>query len=147
MYLICINLYTVLYHHFLYLKIVRPLHENDTVFFLLLLYMYLLPRVRFDLWKLELRIIRIHLADLFARGRPEHLDDLDQLVHARIARKDRLAEQQLREDAARAPHVDLGGVIDGAEDQLRGAIVPAADVRHVRFALHQVFGAAEVAQL
>ena len=66
---------------------------------------HLLPRVRLDLRELELRVVRVHLADLLARRRAQDLDDLHQLVHAALAREQRLPEQQLRQHAARRPHV------------------------------------------
>lgn len=66
---------------------------------------YLLPRMAFDLWKLEFGVIGIHLADLLAGRCAEHFDDLHQLVDARVTREYRLAEQQFGEYAAGAPHI------------------------------------------
>jgi hypothetical protein len=40
-----------------------------------------------------------------------------------------------------APYINGGGVVGGAEDQLGRPVVAAADVRHVRLALHQELGA------
>ena len=97
--------------------------------------------------KLELLIVGIHLAYLVARGRAEHLDDLDELVDARVARKDGLTEQELGEDAAGRPYVDVARVVGGAEDELGRAIVARANVGDVELALDELLGAAEVAQL
>lgn len=80
---------------------------------------YLLPGMRLDLRELELGVVRVHLPDLLPGRRAQHLYDLHQLVHAGIAREDGLAQQQLRQDAAGAPHVYLGRVVDSPEDQLR----------------------------
>lgn len=66
---------------------------------------YLLPRMAFDLGKLEFGVVGIHLANLFARRRAEHFDDLHQLVDARVTREDRLAEQQFGEHTASTPHI------------------------------------------
>ena len=48
---------------------------------------HLLPRMGLDLRKLELGVVRVHLLDLLARGRSEHLDNLNELINTRIARK------------------------------------------------------------
>lgn len=76
---------------------------------------YLLPGVALDLRELELGVVGVHLADLFPCRRTQHLDDLDQLVHARVSREDWLAQQQLSQYAACTPHVyrrDRGGLIE-----------------------------------
>mmetsp|Transcript_15888 Transcript_15888/g.18402 ORF Transcript_15888/g.18402 Transcript_15888/m.18402 type:complete len:329 (-) Transcript_15888:80-1066(-) len=107
----------------------------------------LLPRVRLDLRELELGVVRVHGHDLlFGRG-SQHLDDLDELVDAGLAWEQRLAQQQLGDHAADAPHVDDRVVVGAAEDQLGRAVVARADVRHVGLALDQLLGRAEVAQL
>ena len=51
--------------------------------------------MRLDLWELELRVVRVHLLDLLPGGRPQHLDDLHQLVDPAVPGEDRLAEHQL----------------------------------------------------
>ena len=79
---------------------------------------YLGPGVRLDLGKLELCVVWIHLLDLFPGGRPQDLDDLHQLVHPAVPGEDGLAQHQLREDAARRPDVNVGGVVRGPEYQL-----------------------------
>jgi len=66
---------------------------------------HLLPRMGLDLRKLELGVVGVHLADLLARRRAQHLDDLHQLVDARVARKDGLAQQQFGQHATGAPNV------------------------------------------
>ena len=44
-----------------------------------------------DLWELELGIVGVHGMDLVSTGCAQDLDDLDQLVHARVAWEDWLA--------------------------------------------------------
>lgn len=46
--------------------------------------------MRFDLRKLEFRIIRIHFANLFPGRCAQYFDDLHQLIDARITWKDGL---------------------------------------------------------
>ena len=53
----------------------------------------LCPGVCFDLWELELLVIRVHLTYLLARRRAQNFDNLDQLVNATVAREDRLTQQ------------------------------------------------------
>ena len=45
--------------------------------------------------------------------------------------KTHLAQQELREDTAKGPGVNGGGVIRGAKDELRRPVVPRANVRDV----------------
>ena len=73
-----------------------------------------------DLGKLELCVVWIHLLYLLPGGSPEDLDDLHQLVHPAVPGEDRLAQHELRKHAARRPDVNVGGVVRGAEYQLRG---------------------------
>lgn len=42
---------------------------------------------------------------------------------------------------------NLGCVVGGAKNELRSAVVPGADVRHIGLLLHEDLGAAEIAQL
>lgn len=73
------------------------------------------------------------------RGQP-HLDDLHQLVDAAVPGEYGLTQQQLRQHAAGWPDVDVRRVVGGAEDELRGAVVPRADVWHVGLAANQLLG-------
>mmetsp|Transcript_8210 Transcript_8210/g.26446 ORF Transcript_8210/g.26446 Transcript_8210/m.26446 type:complete len:496 (+) Transcript_8210:183-1670(+) len=107
----------------------------------------LCPRVRLDLRELVLRVVLVHRLDLVERRRAQHLDDLDQLVDARLARKEGHAQEQLGEHAARGPDVDAAAVVGGAKDELRRAVVARADVRHVWLPLDQDLCAPKVAQL
>ena len=66
---------------------------------------YLVPRVCFDLWELELCVVGVHFTDLLLGGRAQDLDDLHQLVHAAVSREDGLAEEQLRKHAAGTPDI------------------------------------------
>ena len=61
--------------------------------------------MRFNLRKLELLVVWIHVTDLVSRRGAEDLDNLDQLVNAAVAGEDRLAEQQLGDDAPGRPNV------------------------------------------
>lgn len=49
--------------------------------------------MRFNLWKFEFGIVGVHLTYLIACRRTEDFDNLDELVYATVAGKDRLAEQ------------------------------------------------------
>lgn len=49
--------------------------------------------MRFDLRKLELGVVGIHLSDLLSSRRTQHLDNLHQLVHTRVAGEDGLAQE------------------------------------------------------
>ena len=46
-----------------------------------------------------------------------------------------------------APHVDVGRVVCGSEDELGGAVVPRTDVGDVGLSADKVLRAAEIAQL
>jgi len=61
-----------------------------------------------------------------------YLDDLYELVHATVPREDGLAQQKLGQHAAGRPDVDVGRVVGGTKDELWGAIVPWADIGHIR---------------
>ena len=131
---------------------------------------YLVEGMRLDLRELVLHVVGIHGTDLLARGRAQDLDNLHELIDARLPGKEGLPEHELGHDASGRPHVcegrglpvsesrqrkdkerpaltDLGGVVRGAKDQLRGAIVARADVRHVGLVRDQDLGASKVAQL
>lgn len=66
---------------------------------------YLAERVRLDLWELVLHVVGVHGADLIAGGCSQHLDDLYQLVNARLAWEKRLSEHQLCHDATCRPDI------------------------------------------
>ena len=69
-------------------------------------------------------------------GRPNHADDLRDLVHVILAGEDGLPAQHLGEDAPRGPDVDGLGVRTG-EDELRRAVPSGHDVlRHLLLRLH-----------
>lgn len=55
-------------------------------------------------------------------GPPPAPEDAEQFVDFRISRKERVAVDELGEDAADGPDVDRGGVVLGAEEHLRCAI-------------------------
>mmetsp|Transcript_6969 Transcript_6969/g.11900 ORF Transcript_6969/g.11900 Transcript_6969/m.11900 type:complete len:480 (+) Transcript_6969:118-1557(+) len=56
-------------------------------------------------------------------GGAQDLKDLGELFHLPLSRKERLTGDELRKDAPDAPHVDRGGVLAGAQEQL-GRPVP-----------------------
>lgn len=56
--------------------------------------------MRLDLGELVLHVVRIHGADLVASGRAENLDDFYELINARLAREQRLAEHEFCHDTA-----------------------------------------------
>ena len=106
---------------------------------------HFIPGVCAYLREFELLIVGVHLADLVAGRRAQDFDYFDELVDARVAREYGLAEEELGEDAARRPDVDVAGVVGGAEDELGRAVVAAANVGDVEFAFDELFGATEVA--
>ena len=57
------------------------------------------PWMRLDHGEFELGVVWIHLPNLVTGRRPEHFDDLDELVNARIARENWLSEEQLGQNA------------------------------------------------
>ena len=66
---------------------------------------YLAERMGLDLWKLVLHVVRVHSADLIPRWSTQHLDDLDQLVNARLAWEKRLTKHKLGHDASSRPYI------------------------------------------
>ena len=72
---------------------------------------------------------------MIARWRAQNFDDFDKLINARITRENGLSKQQLGQDAASRPDINLTGVVSGAKDQLGRAVVSAAYVRDVWLAL------------
>ncbi|KAI3487957.1 hypothetical protein L1887_48040 [Cichorium endivia] len=103
--------------------------------------------MRSDLGELVLHVVGVHGLDLLARGRAEHLDDLDELIDAALAGEERLPLHELGHDAACGPDVDVGGVIGGAKDELGSSVVPGADVADVGLAGDEDLGGAKVAEL
>lgn len=61
---------------------------------------HLCPRVSFNLGELELRVVGVHLSDLFPGWCSQHLDDLHQLVYPTVPREDGLAQEELGQYAA-----------------------------------------------
>ena len=58
-----------------------------------------------------------------------------------------MKKKKKKKKKKRLPLTNLGGVVRGAKDELRGAIVARTDVRHVGLVRDQDLGAAKVAQL
>lgn len=61
---------------------------------------HLCPGVSFNLGELELRVVRVHLSNLFPGWCSQHLDDLHQLVYPTVPREDGLAQEELGQYAA-----------------------------------------------
>jgi hypothetical protein len=61
--------------------------------------------VGFNLRKLVFHVVGIHGSDLVSGRRAEDLDDLDELVDARLSGEQRLAQHELGHDAAGGPNV------------------------------------------
>jgi len=61
--------------------------------------------MRFYLRELVLHVIGVHRPNLFPRGCTQDLDDLDELVNARLAWEQWLSEHQLGHDATGRPHI------------------------------------------
>lgn len=66
---------------------------------------YLLPRVSFDLRKLELGVIRIHFANLFSGWCTQDFDNLHQLINARVTRKYGLTKKKFGQHASSTPDI------------------------------------------
>lgn len=58
-----------------------------------------------DLREFEFGVVWIHLLDLISRRRTQYFNDLNQLIDARISRKDRLAQKQFGQHTARTPDI------------------------------------------
>ena len=88
----------------------------------------LLPGMSLDRRELEFRVVGIHRVNLLFSRRAQHLDNLHQLVDARLTGEQRLPQQQLSNNAARRPDVDGAGILSGSEDELGCPVVPGADI-------------------
>lgn len=54
-----------------------------------------------------------------------YLDDLHQLIHSALPRKQRLSQQELSRHAPKAPRVNGARVVRGPEDELWCSVVSA----------------------
>lgn len=66
---------------------------------------YLLPGMALDLGELELGVVRVHLTNLFPCRRSQHLDDLHQLIDARVTWENRLAQEQFSKYTTGTPNI------------------------------------------
>jgi hypothetical protein len=80
-------------------------------------------------------------------GGADHADDELELVDVVLARKQRLARQELRKDAPHGPHVDGGRVLLLGEQQLGGPVPPRDHVLRHEALLAAGARQAEVADL
>jgi hypothetical protein len=108
---------------------------------------YLWERMGFDLGEFVLHIVWIHCFDLFSCRGPEDLDDFDQLIDATLTRKERLPEHELRHDTPGGPYIDVGHIVGGPKDELRGAVVTRANIADVGLAGHEDLCWPKVAKL
>ena len=74
---------------------------------------------------LEIRETR-HPGPLLLRRRPQHPENLEDLIDLAITREQRFLRRHLREDAPDGPHVHAGAVLAAAEEDL-GRAVPQRD--------------------
>ena len=61
--------------------------------------------VRLDLGELVFHVVRIHGSDLFPSWCSQNLDDLHQLIDARLAREQRLPEHEFCHDTSSRPNI------------------------------------------
>lgn len=66
---------------------------------------HLVEGMGLDLREFVLHVVRVHGADLVARGRAEHFDDFHELVDTRLAGEERLSEHEFGHDTASGPHI------------------------------------------
>lgn len=66
---------------------------------------YLIERMRLNLGKLMLHVVRVHGSDLFSGWSPENLDDLDELIDTRLSWEERLTQHQLGHHATSRPDI------------------------------------------
>ena len=100
-------------------------------------------------------VLHLHGLDVLLSGHAEHVHNDGELVPGVLALKEGSEDTELHHDAAETPHVDGGGVVGAAQEELRGAVEPAADVgreadgvgRPARPGPGHVTGAAQVADL
>mmetsp|Transcript_68153 Transcript_68153/g.210671 ORF Transcript_68153/g.210671 Transcript_68153/m.210671 type:complete len:253 (-) Transcript_68153:823-1581(-) len=103
---------------------------------------------RGDLRVGEVAVLGVHRQNLALRRRTKNLDDLYHLVDSVLPWEERAPPKHLRENATDRPQVNRGGVVGCAKDELGGAVVARADVRHKRgAALPEVRGGSKVAEL
>ena len=77
----------------------------------------------------------------------QHLNDLDELVNARLTREERLADEKLSDNATDRPHINSCGIVSGAEYQFWSAIVSRADVAHIDLTPDQALSRTEITDL
>src|SRR5690242_4155109 len=65
----------------------------------------LVERMRLDLRKLVLHVVRVHGTDLVSCGCAENLDDLDKLVDTRFTWEQRLSKHEFSHDTTGRPYV------------------------------------------
>lgn len=58
-----------------------------------------------DLWELVLHVVRVHRANLVARGCAEDFDDLHKLIDARLTGEQWLTKHELSHNAASRPDI------------------------------------------
>ena len=67
------------------------------------------------------------------------------MVYLGIPDERRLTVDHLNQHTAQGPHVDLGCVVGGAENELGGSVAPGTDIGEVGLSLDELLGRSEVA--
>ena len=77
---------------------------------------YLAERMRLDLRKLVLHVVRIHGPDLVARWRSKNLDDFNKLINTRLSGEQWLAKHELCHDTTSRPYICKASVTSTSID-------------------------------
>ena len=95
--------------------------------------MYLGPLSFLDLGELVVVeiVVGVHIHNLALGGSPQHLDDLDEVVHTVLANKKGSPLNHLKQDATYRPNVNHGGIVSCPEDEFGCPVAPRTDVGQV----------------
>lgn len=112
---------------------------------------YILPGASPDFGELAvlLHVVgRVHFLHIKPSRCPQDFDNLDHLVHLRVAHERRRAICHFHNNAARRPHVDLRAIVGGSEDELRGSVAARTDVCQIglSFISQQLLGVSCLAE-
>ena len=80
-------------------------------------------------------VLGVHRQNLRFRRSTKRFDDLNKLVDIVAGNKQRLESKHLGNNTARGPHINLGCVVGGPENQLWGSVASRTDISNVRFSL------------
>lgn len=90
-------------------------------------------------------VLGVHLLDFVTTRSAKDLEDLEELIDLGIPQKGSLSVDHLHQNAAGGPHIDLGGVLGGPENQLGSSVAPRTNIGDVGLSPHQLLGRPEVA--